>query len=188
MYDKHCTCNKKTLRLHLHSLQRDSGANNSDCTFRIPDVALLSVPAKKVMVQVEKFHVQQQFADVEQTLVLMCPTLTQPYSYDSIIKGPTQVIALQGNPDREAITASATTTNDATDTAAQTGTVSNTNNLIAGSTIMTYDKLDPVEISNLSVTNRELTLKLAQIAGTSSATYAPVNRIWNAVLTFTIYY
>ena len=146
----------------LHSTNRDAGADHSRCTFFIPDLDLAGAPAgtiERVEVQCERFHVEAESGDAHQTLALLLKSTHQPYTYDTLTKSRSTLIALQGNPE-----------------------------VVPGSTVTSYDRLSPIEISTTSVSNRALDLELVQITGSSNAAYSGVDRTWTAIVTFHVFY
>ena len=167
------------IKLFLHSDARinTSTTDTSVCTFSIPDISFMSgtnvSSIKKITLHTERFHAQSELrltdtdtntdliADGHQTAVLICDQYSQPYTYDTITKTESRVIASQGNPLS-----------------------------LQGSFNMSYDVQAPVDISTSAVTNREITVKLAYVASTNTknAYYQLWNRAWCAVLVFTIHH
>lgn len=158
--------------LHSDARSNTSTTDTSVCTFTIPDICLMSgtnvSSIKKITLHTERFHVQSELRtdedliqDAHETIVLICDQYSQPYTYDTITKTESRVIACQGNP-----------------------------HALQGSYITSYDIQAPVEIATSSVTNREITLKLAYIesVATINPFYQLLSRVWCAVLVFTIHH
>lgn len=125
-------------RIVLHSERRNVGVDNSRCTFSIPDVDLASTgQIEKVELQAERFHVQQEAADTMETVVLQLTNVAQPFTFDVLTGGRSNVVACSGNP------------------YAFTGT---------GSYVTTDDKLSAIEIGANKIFNNQLDFQLSQVA------------------------
>jgi len=129
---------RRKTRLVLHSQRRDYGPDNSRCTFSIPDVDLASTgQIEKVELQAERFHVQQEASDTMETVALQMTNVGQPYTWDTLTRGRSSVVACSGNP------------------YAYTGT---------GSYTTTDDKLGPIELGANTIFNKSLDFQLCQVA------------------------